>query len=104
DDKWVLADNYLTLLYDQLPWYKKHDRKGYERLGNLFYRISLNTAIPYVRKAVKDGNATITEKEFEERVKEYESWGFEKFLEEFENSQKAKKAKNAETTNNPEKK
>ena len=103
-DRFDFAENYLTLLYDQLPWYKEHDRKGYERLGNLFYRISLNTAIPYIRKAVKDGNATITEKEFEERVKEYESWGFEKFLEEFENSQKAKKAKNAETTNNPEKK
>jgi hypothetical protein len=66
----------------------------------------LNTAVPYIRKAVKDGNGklTVTEKEFEERVKKYENCGFEKFLEEFENFQKAKKAKSAETTNNPEKK
>ena len=106
DDKWFLADNYLTLLYDQLPWYKKHDRKGYERLGNLFYRISLNTVVLYIRKAVKDGNGklTVIEKEIEEKIKEYENCGFEKFLEEFENFQKAKKAKSAETTNNSEKK
>ena len=106
DSKWLLADNYLTLLYDQLPWYKKHDRKGYERLGNLFYRISLNTAVSYIRKGLKDGThkLTVTEKEFEEKIKEYENCGFEKFLEGFENFQKAQKAKSAETTNNPEKK
>lgn len=105
-DIFKFAENYLTLLNDQLSWYKKHDRKGYERLGNLFYRISLNTAVPYIRKAVKDGNSklTVTEKEFEEKVKKYENCGFEKFLEEFENFQKAKKAKSAETTNNSEKK
>lgn len=31
--------NYIGLLKDQLPWYKKHDRKGYERLVRLFVRI-----------------------------------------------------------------
>lgn len=32
-------NNYIQLFKDQLPWYKKHDRKGYERLVRLFVRI-----------------------------------------------------------------
>lgn len=33
------AENYIKLFKDQLPWYKKNDRKGYERLVRLFVRI-----------------------------------------------------------------
>ena len=33
------AENYIKLFKDQLPWYKKHDRKGYERLVRLFVQI-----------------------------------------------------------------
>lgn len=106
-----LAENYVRLFKDQLPWYKKHDRKGYERLGNLFYRISLNTAIPQIRKAVKDGTIQlkpgVTEKDFEKVIKMIESYDLENFLEMFEKNEekKAKEAdKNAETPTNPEKK
>ena len=111
DGKWFLAENYIKLLKDQLPWYKKHDRKGYERIGNLFYRISLNTAIPQIRKAVKDGTIplkpNVTEKDFEKVLKMIESYDLENFLEMFEKNEekKAKEAeKNAETPTNPEKK
>ena len=121
DDKWFLAENYIKLLKDQLPWYKKHNRKGYEQLGNLFYRMSINSAIPLFRKAVKDISVQLkpnltekefeekmkeAEKQFEEKMKEYENWGFEKFLEELEAAEKkAKEAdKNAETPTKQEKK
>ena len=110
DAKWFLAENYIKLLKDQLPWYKKHDRKGYERIGNLFYRMTLNAVISIFRKAVKDGSVQLkpdmTEKQFEAKMKEFENWGFEKFLEELEAAEKKGKEadKNAETPTNPEKK
>ena len=111
DGKWFLAENYIKLLKDQLPWYKKHDRKGYERLGNLFYRISLNTAVPQIRKAVKDGTIQlkpgVTEKDFEKVIKMIESYDLENFLEMFEKNEekKTKEAeKNAETPTKQEKK
>ena len=39
DDQTYLALNYVMLLQDQLPWYEKNDREGYDRLAHLIQRI-----------------------------------------------------------------
>jgi hypothetical protein len=39
DDQTYLALNYVMLLQDQLPWYEKYDREGYDRLAHLIQRI-----------------------------------------------------------------
>lgn len=39
DDRTYLALNYVMLLQDQLPWYEKNDREGYDRLAFLIRRI-----------------------------------------------------------------
>ena len=103
------AENYVQLLKDQLPWYKKHDRKGYERLGHLFFRIAMNPVFSVATQvatnqrtdALPEGLSNMQDVEiFMKGVEFMEKYGIEKFLEEFEKHEKKQQEAEA-AENNP---
>lgn len=108
-----LAENYVRLFKDQLPWYKKHDREGYKRLGRLFFRISVGPWITTFRQMADTGEGELAEgktmQDLEKALKELEDIEknrIEEFLKDIEETEKkAKEAdKNAETPTKQEKK
>lgn len=108
-----LAENYVRLFKDQLPWYKKHDREGYLRLGRLFFRIMVGPWITTFRQMADTGEGELAEgktmQDLEKALKELEDIEknrIEEFLKDIEETEKkAKEAdKNAETPTKQEKK